>query len=244
MAVDEVVFYSMKSIFTNIYGKLKRFRLQPIRVFFFHQVSEQFDASTMWECDWTQMEQFKHNIIRLKEQYEFISLTEATKKLNNDVSRRKKYAALTADDGWSSLKEIIPWLTEQKIPITLFVNPAYLLGEEVREKGMDKLLSVEELVNMYVQNKPFVSIASHGWNHQSTTEQSCQAFQSNINRSMQFLSNLEGYIPYFAYPCGKHSEKQDEILKEKGLIPVYCDGRRNYGKVEGIHRESIDGRKF
>ena len=59
---------SWEKIQGYIRRKWTKIRLQPIRVFCFHQVSEQFDASTMWECDWTQIEQFKRNILRLKEQ--------------------------------------------------------------------------------------------------------------------------------------------------------------------------------
>lgn len=225
----------------RIQRRLLKLRLQPIRVFCFHQVSEHFDASTMWECDWTQIDQFKQNILHLKERYEFISLTEATDKLKHDIFRRKKIAVLTADDGWASLMNIIPWLAEQKIPITLFVNPAYLLGEEIREKGMDKLLTESELRDIYVTNLPYISIASHGWNHQLAIEQSAQEFASNVEKCKCYLSYIEGNIPYFAYPCGKRKSGQDELLKKNGVIPVYCDGQKNYYFEGGIHREPIDG---
>lgn len=231
----------MKKIWHKIVRKWSKLRLQSIRVFCFHQVSQTFDPTTMWECDWTQIDQFKCNILRLKEKYEFITLMDATDKLKHDIFRRKKYAVLTADDGWASLMNIIPWLVEQKIPITLFVNPAYLLGEEIREKGMDKLLTESELRDIYVTNLPYISIASHGWNHQLTIEQSAQEFASNVKKSKRYLSNIEGNIPYFAYPSGKRKTGQDEFLKKNGVIPVYCDGQKNYNFEGGIHREPIDG---
>lgn len=229
----------------DLWHKIKRrwikLRLQPIRVFCFHQVSETFDASTMWECDWTQMDQFKLNILHLKEQYEFISLIEATEKLKHDVFRTKKYAVLTADDGWASLKNIIPWIVEQGIPITLFVNPAYLLGNEIRENGMSQLLFADDLITLCNNGKPYLSIASHGWNHQLAIDQSFHSFQLNVEKSRQYLLRFECYKPYFAYPCGKHFGKQDIYLKENALIPVYCDGQKNYNNGNVIHREPIDG---
>ena len=228
----------------RIKNKLTKLRLQPICVFCFHQVSEQFDSSTMWECDWTQIGLFKKNIIRLQKQYTFISLSEATEKLKHDKFRCKKYAVLTADDGWASLKNIIPWIVEQKIPITLFVNPAYLLGEETRENGMKQLLSTDELVEMHAHGKPYISIASHGWNHQLTIEQSDHEFVMNIEKSMKYLSQIDGFIPYFAYPCGIRKAGQDIYLKKRGILPVYCDGQKNYNNGECIHREPIDGRKL
>ena len=101
-----------------------KLRLQPIRVFCFHQVSDEYAPLTMWEEDWTQTELFKRNIQNLKERgYTFISLPEAYFKLKNDSFRREKYAVLTADDGFKSMLNILPWLIEQRIPVTLFVNP-------------------------------------------------------------------------------------------------------------------------
>lgn len=231
----------IKDLWHKIIRWCMKLRLQPIRVFCFHQVSEEFDPSTMWACDWTQIDQFKRSILHLKEQYEFLSLNEATKKLKQDRFRCKKYAVLTADDGWASLQNIIPWLCEQKIPVALFVNPAYLLGEEVRENGMDKLLSSKELIDMYTYGKPYVSIASHGWNHQLTTMQSDQEFQLNVDSSTQYLTKYDGFIPFFAYPCGQRRRAQDKYLHGKGLIPVYCDGQMNSTGGECIHREPIDG---
>ena len=172
----------------NFVHKIKRkwmkLRLQPIRVFCFHQTSELFDASTMYPGDWTQIDQFKRSIEKLKKQYSFIPLTEAYDKLVQDRFRRGKYAVLTADDGWTSLKNILPWLASQRIPVTLFVNPSYLKGEEIRENGMNKLLTWDELNNLLVKYQN-ITIASHGWNHtpwpsSSPLEQACTAPQDRL----------------------------------------------------------------
>lgn len=53
----------------------------------------------MFACDWTETEQFKGNVLKLKDKYEFISLEEAHRHLKNDDVRLKDYAVLTADDG-------------------------------------------------------------------------------------------------------------------------------------------------
>ena len=221
--------------------KLIKLRLQPIRVFCFHQVSEQFDASTMWECDWTQIDQFKRNVLCLKSRYTFISLSEAHAMLKKDWLRCKKYAVMTCDDGWMSIKNIVPWLAEQQIPVTLFVNPAYLLGEEVRENNMSGLLSNEDIATM-IQLYPNITIASHGWNHQLATQQTNTEFCKSVEDSVNWLKQYHNYIPYFAYPCGRHKKEQDVLLLQRDITPVYCDGDMNYNDFRIIHRDSIDGK--
>ena len=230
---------AMKKILNKIHNRIIKMRLQPIRVFCFHQVSEKFDASTMWECDWTQIEQFKHNIIQLKAQYTFISLEEAVGKLKNDIVRSKKYLVLTADDGWQSLQNIVPWLAEQHIPITLFVNPAYLKGEEVREKGK-KLLTADEL-KLMLNTYDTITIASHGWNHTLCTDMQDEEFEKNAVRSHDFLRQYDQYIPFLAYPCGRYKNSQNAILWRNGMTPVFMDGEKNYTDSTMVHRELLDG---
>lgn len=235
------------NIFSKIWPKVKRkwtkIRLQPIRVFCFHQVSDTFDASTMYPSDWTHIEQFKRNIEQLKRQYTFIPLLEAYNKLNHNRCRCMQYAVLTADDGWASLKNILPWLAENQIPITLFVNPAYLRGDEVRENGMNGLLTwveLQELLALY----PNVFIASHGWNHKLACDMSENEFKESIVRTHHFLEVSDKNIPFYAYPCGKHNKHQDNCLHQEGIVPVYMDGQKNYLFDGGIHRELLDGKKL
>lgn len=231
----------MKKIWNKIKRKWMKLRLQPIRVFCFHQVSDVFDSSTMWKCDWTQTDQFKNNIEILQKTYTFISLEEARIHLLNDIFRVRKYAVLTCDDGWASLANIVPWIVEKRIPLMLFVNPEYFLGLGARENGMDKLLKRDEISRMVSLGKPFVQIASHGWNHQLCTEQSMDVFQTNVVRSMEVINEMNGDTRYFAYPCGCHTQELDLFLQKKKIIPVYCDGIQNYNNANVIHREPLDG---
>ena len=82
------------SLLKKIRRRIVRLRLQPIRVFCFHQVSELYNPLTMWECDWTQIDLFKQNILNLKEQYTFISLTEAHEKIKHDCFRNRRFQSI------------------------------------------------------------------------------------------------------------------------------------------------------
>ncbi len=214
-------------------------RLQPIRVFCFHHVSDAYDSLTMWECDWIQTETFKNKVIQLKESgVEFISLQDAHYKLKHDWIRWKKYAVLTADDGYISMLNILPWLEKQQIPITLFVNPAYILGEDNREKGTS--LTLREIEKVLELGEGNVQIASHGWNHRLCSEMTMQEFEENVNRCELFFSQYKkSYIPFFAYPCGKNTTQHDKYLLTQNIVPVLMDGVKNYNDASAIHRELL-----
>lgn len=222
--------------------RLLKMRLQPIRVFFFHQVSDEFEPKTMWECDWTQTEQFKRNILALKKKYSFVSLQEAHRHLSIDKFRIKKYAALTSDDGWASLKNIVPWLAEQEIPITLFLNPCYMDGEHFQSRPTEKFLTTKEVKAMVEQYAPFVTIASHGWMHADSMKMSRQEFEENVTKSEAFLKDMPGKIPFYAFAYGRRIHSQSEWLLEHSLIPVFANDWKNYNNSNCIHRELLDGK--
>lgn len=230
----------MKAFFSNIHHKLMHLFLRPIRVFVFHQVSDVYNPDTMWACDWTKTETFEQNIKALQKKYAFISLQEAYKHIRYDHFRLKKYAVLTSDDGWASLRNILPWLISQRIPVTLFLNPSYLLGEETPQKGETSLLKEEEVEELLKQGAGLLSVASHGWTHAFCSTMSLQGFVSSVKNSEAYLSQKKEYVPFFAYPCGRHTGEQDVFLIKNNIIPVYCDGMKNYNDPHCIHRECID----
>ena len=252
---------SIQTFVHRLRRRLLHLRLQPIRVFCFHHVSDEYDPLTMWEEDWTQTDVLKKNMLSLKESgVEFISLTEAHRRLEHDWFRINKYAVLTADDGYKSLLNIQPWLEEQKIPITLFINTKYLddqswseINEEQARRvkpDVDMLndvcpnlyLNVEELKLM--ATSPYVTIGMHGHEHLDATTQLLEDFKKNVQQCQEALQNVPHVIPYFAYAWGKHNAKTDNILMEMNLIPVLVNGTKNYNNSEYIDRLAIDGKSL
>lgn len=231
-----------KSFFQRVRHHLFRLRLHPIRVFVFHQVSDVFEPDTMWECDWTQTDVFKRNILALKQKYTFISLAEVRNHLEKDKWRLKDYAALTADDGWASLANILPWLVEQKIPITLFLNPSCLDGQHRHSRETDKLLTEQEVLNIVEEGSPYISVASHGWTHKSCTEMTMEEFEESVQRSEVVLNRIPSKVSFFAFASGKHTQEQVDYLRGNSLIPVFVDGTVNENDPDAIHRYCIDGK--
>lgn len=216
-----------------------KLRLQPIRVFCFHHVSDTFDEGTMKRCDWLQTDLFKQLIHQLREEgYTFISLPEAHAKIQHDVIRCKKYVVLTVDDGWASQKNILPWLNEQKIPITMFLNPCYLDGMHYREKDTELYLTEDDVMRMH-QDYPFVTIGSHGWEHKDATKQTVEEFIESLDRSEAYLKQLPNYIPFFAFTYGRYTKAQLDVIKSRNIIPLFVKGNMNYTREEYMDREVL-----
>lgn len=216
-----------------------KIRLRPIRVLCFHQVSDTFDENDMVRIDWLETDVFKQRIESLrKEGYKFISLQQAQEMMRLDWIRSKKYAVLTADDGWATLKNVLSWLNEQKIPVTLFLNPAYLDGKHYRNNDKEQYLRSEEVAQLYKQY-PLVTIGSHGWEHVDATMQTEEEFRESIKQTIAYLGKLPNYIPFHAYTWGRYTAKANRVLAEVGMVPVYMDGEKNYNDHDVIHRELL-----
>ena len=222
-------------ILKKLQRKWMKLRLQPIRVFCLHHVCEQFDSDAMYACDWMALDEFKKKINVLRSQgYQFISLTKAYYHLKKDYFRRKKYAVLTFDDGYKSLKEVLPWLEEQQIPVTLFINGKYLDGKSYRVTSKEQFLTSDEL---YALISPWIGIGHHGWEHKSVKEMTEEELIDSLQKNIEILSSHPRYIPFWAYTYGIHNQTSDITLSNNGMTLVLVNGDRNYKWKGSITRE-------
>lgn len=221
----------------KIQRKWMKLRLQPIRVFCLHHVCKHFDAEAMYACDWMALDEFKLKINALRNKgYQFISLTEAYDHLKKDYFRCKKYAVLTFDDGYKSLNEVLPWLEEQKIPATLFINGKYLDGKSYREKPKEQYLTYDEF---FALTSPLIEIGHHGWEHKSAKEMSQEELVDSLQKNIEILSSHPRYIPFWAYTYGIHNQTSDVTLSNNGMTLVLVNGGKNYKRMGAIDRELL-----
>ena len=247
------------SFLIKIWRKVVCFFLQPIRVYVFHTTGETYNPLIAWKCDWTHVDLLKKNIETLQSTYEFISLNEAYGKLKNDWFRFKKYAVLTSDDGYLALQHVLPWLERKCIPITLFVNPAYMdkkswsrLNEEqsrrikpdvdmLTEVCPDLYLSESQIWDLQSDN---VSIGMHGWEHNDANLLSKKEFEYNVDRCVEVLSKHPRYVPFYAYTWGHHNSVTDKVIEDKGIVPVLVNGCVNRKYNGFVDRICIDGKRL
>ena len=227
----------LKAFINRVKRKVLHIRLQPIHVYCFHHVSEAFDVKSMNACDWVQSDVFKDVISDLmNDKVVFISLTEAFHHIRKDFFRTRHFAVLAFDDGYASLMEILPWLEEHRIPVTLFINGKYLDGCSYRDNPKEQYLTYKDLFHL---SSPLVEIASHGWEHTDATVQPGQAFAEDIVNNIRLLSQHQRFIPFHAYTWGRHNDVTDEVLRKMEIIPVLMDGAKNYNDARAIHRELL-----
>lgn len=228
---------AIKFINSRILRLIAKLRLRPIRVFCLHHVCKAFDGDSMHECDWMDIEAFKRAIIRMyNDGTKFISLTKAYQHISKDWLRHEKYAVLTFDDGYASLKEILPWLEEYKIPITLFINGKYLDGKSYRKTPKEKYLTKEELFSL---TSPLIEIGSHGWTHIDASRISADEFKLIIEQNIKLLQTHPRYVPFHAYTWGRHTSNTDAYLLSQGIKPVLMDGMKNHDETGVIHRQLL-----
>ena len=214
-----------------------KFWLQPIRVFCMHHVCEYYDEEVMCSCDWMALSEFKNKIIALqKEGYHFISLTNAYHYLHNEFIRRKKLAVITFDDGYKSLLEVLPWLKEQQIPVTLFINGKYLDGKSYRDTSKERYLTYDEL---FFLTSPLIEIGHHGWEHTSVHTMSEEDFRESVHLNIDILSKHPHYIPFWSYTWGHHNDTSDSYLMKMNIVPVVITGGKNYLYKGYLDRELL-----
>jgi len=229
----------MWSWLDKIQLKFLHFRLQPIRVYCLHHVCEHYDPASMHKEDWMALNEFQLKVRAMQQGgVKFVSLTEAYRLLLLASSpfafRLKRYAVLTFDDGYASLKEVLPWLKQQGVPATLFVNPDYADKKAFRKTPNEQYLTRKELTDLCVE------IGLHGVQHISVFAMNNMAFEDFANKSIAETSSINGYIPFWAYTWGYYTTMTDKYLREKNIIPVYVDGMKNYDNFNCIHREFLN----
>lgn len=220
-----------------------KLRLQPIQVFCLHHVCERYDAESMHEGDWMALDEFKQKVLTMQQSgVQFTSLSDAHRIISNQqlaISIRfKRYAVLTFDDGYASLKEVLPWLHEQHIPATLFINGKYLDGVSYRENPNEKYLTKQDLEKI-AQEYPQITIGNHGWEHAEAWKMDESTSVESVQKNVDCLSILPNYIPFWAYTWGHYGKFIHRELRKRNIIPVFVDGAANYNDASCVHRELL-----
>lgn len=216
----------------------KHFR-KPIEVFLFHAVSEEYDEKKNMQMDWSQTEDFKNHIRALKSRYDFISLEEAYSKLNSNKPRCRRYAVLTCDDGFSSVLDVLPFLEEERIPVTLFINPKYLDGVSHREGYAENPEYITH-AQLWSLTSPLVTVGMHGYEHDKVTTMTAEEFDGSVEKCREILQTHPRFIPYYAYTWGLYNELTQQILQQKGIVPLLANGWSNKKYKGAINRRPID----
>jgi peptidoglycan/xylan/chitin deacetylase (PgdA/CDA1 family) len=222
-------------------------------MFVVHSVTDTYSTNVGPKEDWMSVKDFRHSIEQLRKRYTFISLEEAMNHLCHDKIRTRNYAVLSADDGYRSVYDQLPWLIEYKIPIALLINPKYLDGKSYSNhlwtfvhEANPELTKAEFVKGRYMTatdlqsiTSPLVSIGSHGYEHTDNGQMSESEFRAYMEQTKAGIEKYHAFVPFHAYPWGIYSKTSDKVLKEMGIIPMRADGAYNINDFRQIHREYL-----
>ena len=118
--------------------------------------------------------------------------------------RSKKGIVMTFDDGYDDIYTVAsPYLTQKKIPFTIFVTPdklnqvGYLTTEQLKEISCNELCTV----------------GGHCYHHQPLAKLSREEQEFELLKSKEEIEKIIGKpVEYMAYPYGQHNQDTDEIL--------------------------------
>ncbi|GEM_PF-1491753 len=104
----------------------KKYLSKSLTIFNFHQIAPHFDPKFHSIATWTSLDFFKRQIYYIKKCFKIISLEEGIQRIESN-ELNTQYASITFDDGDISIQQYaIPFLIENKLNATLFINSAYL----------------------------------------------------------------------------------------------------------------------
>lgn len=118
---------------------------------------------------------------------------------------RNKKIAITFDDGLEDVYTIAyPYLTERKIPFTVFPVTDFL----------DKpgYITTDQLIEM--SKNPFVTIGSHGISHEIFTNMDSEQKKKELEVSAQLIKDIIGMnVNVFAYSHGQYDRETLKYAK-------------------------------
>jgi peptidoglycan/xylan/chitin deacetylase (PgdA/CDA1 family) len=187
-------------------------------VFIYHDVSgpEAFQHSPLYS---TLPDVFREQMDFLGKNFSLVSLEEV---LSVDRSgNNRRLAALTFDDGFLSVKEIVfPLLSERKIPFTIFVNRLALEENRLLNDSEESKLEQPDNSKVFLDradvkflSRHGVLVGSHGATHRSLVDCDEVALGGEIKGNKSYLEELlDSPVRHLALPFGKREHYDERVL--------------------------------
>lgn len=176
----------------------------PIMVLYYHRVADEHPN------DWTiSTARFKEEITWLRERFEIITLVEAQQRMGSPANRTPA-VCITFDDGYAdNCREAIPWLLEEKIPVTYFVATGNVLEGRpfVHDVRQGQPLEPNTPEQLRVMAEAGVELGAHTRNHIDLGPIRSQAVLDSeiVGSKLDLERIIRKPVRYFAFPFGLHA---------------------------------------
>jgi peptidoglycan/xylan/chitin deacetylase (PgdA/CDA1 family) len=173
----------------------------PIMTLLYHRVADTHPNS--WTIDW---DCFRYQIEWLGQHFEFVSLAEAQRRIasgHNSVPT----VSITFDDGYAeNCEKAIPWLIEQKVPVTYFVTSDNILSGRPYPHDLEHKcpLPPNTVAEIQAMADAGIEIGAHTRSHADLGRiESIEELTDEIVGSKYDLEALlDKPIRFFAFPYG------------------------------------------
>jgi peptidoglycan/xylan/chitin deacetylase (PgdA/CDA1 family) len=136
----------------------------------------------------------------------------------SEAIRRNDTVAITFDDGYDDVLQILPLLGEQRMPMTVFVPTAFIGKTNswdnflLRNKRLH--LSEDQIKRLAAEG---VEFGSHSHRHRDLSRLSDDEIEEELRSSKSILETLTGKeVKYIAYPFGRGDRRISEIARRLG----------------------------
>lgn len=131
---------------------------------------------------------------------------------------REDTLAITFDDGYDDILQILPMLDEHRIKITVFVPTAFIgktnYWDNFLLKHKRRHLSEEQIKQLAAAG---VEFGSHSHSHCDLSRLNDDAIEEELRRSKNVLEGLTGReVKYVAYPFGRNDRRVSAIARRLG----------------------------
>jgi peptidoglycan/xylan/chitin deacetylase (PgdA/CDA1 family) len=135
-----------------------------------------------------------------------------------EAIQREDTVAITFDDGYDDILQILPLLGEHRITITVFVPTAFIgktnSWDNFLLKNKRRHLSEEQIKQFAATG---VEFGSHSHRHRDLSHLQDDAIEEELRRSKNILEALTGReVKYLAYPFGRGDSRVSAIARRLG----------------------------
>lgn len=161
---------------------------------------------------------FWKQIDYLRGQRAMVSLADVVAHARGETKLTKHSVALTFDDGYYGLMQVMPRLLELGIPFTLFVpSDTTVPTNSARSRRM-----TWDDIRPFANN-PLVTIAAHGRTHRKLTQVPHEEIKGEIEGCIDDIEAKIGKRPFcFAYPYGDKNAAVVHAVREAGYEAAYA----------------------
>jgi peptidoglycan/xylan/chitin deacetylase (PgdA/CDA1 family) len=216
----------------------------PVMALLYHRVADVHPND--WTIDW---KRFRYQMEWLQQRFQIVTLEEAQRRISSGENREPT-VCITFDDGYAENSDkAIPWLIEQKIPVTYFVTTDNILSGRPFPHDVDRHcpLQPNTVEQLRAMSAAGVEIGAHSRTHANLGRLSSIAeLKDEILGSKSDLEALlDKPVCYFAFPYGLHQSMSAEgfaIAYEAGFAGI-CSayGGYNMPGADSFHIQRIHG---